>query len=100
MASPTAGSPQSHHGFVTDPGSGGCAGASPSTPHVGTTDRSGPTWGERLEEQISKVGPAKPPLPYMGSCPSPEHPWGGGAQEPLSCLLAGTHTPLAFAVIL
>lgn len=65
------GYPNQHRGFVTDLGAGGWAGTSHSTPHVGTTHMSGPTWGELLEEQISKVGPAKPPLLCMGSCPSP-----------------------------
>lgn len=89
------GYPNQHHGFATDLGAGGCAGTSHSTSHVGMTHTNGPAWGELLEEQTSQVGPAKPPLPCMGSCPSPEHPSLGGVAQEL-----GHPPPLAFAVSL
>lgn len=83
--------------FVTDLGAGGWASMSHSTSHVSTTHMSGPPWGELLEEQISKVGPAKPPLLCMGSCPSLRASlWGGGRGCPGAPSLPvsqDTHSP-------
>lgn len=69
------------------------AGTSHSTSQSGTTHTDEPTWRKLLGEEISKTGPAKPPFPCVGSCPSQEHPTAGMPRSPFPAAVRDTHSP-------